>query len=315
MGYKAEVILKSVGPNNIELMTVFARYPRMVHADIMTHRMFSRNAKSSRAKPIRQYVKEVWSDPAEPAYWGAARKGMQAGAEEIRFKGAAQLLWRSLRAVELGGALLFDKMGLHKQVPNRRLESDLYIDTLITGTRPAWSNFYALRSGVFDGAADPSLQVIARMIARADRDTPAQKLKAGEWHLPYVSKEDRDSIISKYPQCDAFINQFAVNELCRVSAARCARLSYFSFNTGKKSTVEEDLVLFEKLINSGLPHASALEHQAEALHEMDDPDFDLDVYREGGNLVGWRQFRKTLPNEMQSKFDLWSVTDDPFIIK
>jgi hypothetical protein len=50
----------------------------------------------------------------------------------------------------------------------------------------------------------------------------------------------------------------------QISAARCARVSYLSFDTGKRSTVEEDAVLFKKLAGSTPKHLSPLEHPAMA---------------------------------------------------
>lgn len=52
------------------LVTFVLTYPRFVHAEVMTHRVFSRNASSSRAIPIAKMLKQVWSDPAMPIHWG-----------------------------------------------------------------------------------------------------------------------------------------------------------------------------------------------------------------------------------------------------
>ena len=50
----AEVIQASVGPNGIPIHTLRLVYPRFIHSEFMTHRLFSRNAASSRAIPINQ---------------------------------------------------------------------------------------------------------------------------------------------------------------------------------------------------------------------------------------------------------------------
>src|SRR3954466_14245529 len=73
------------------------RYPRMIHAEMMTHRKLSRNASGSRAVPIRKMIEEARSDDlrAEPLYWGREQKGMQASVEltggDLDF---AKFLWR-----------------------------------------------------------------------------------------------------------------------------------------------------------------------------------------------------------------------------
>ena len=51
MGYSVRVLLDSVSPGGVRLVTMEARYPRFIHSEILTHRMFSRNAASSRALP------------------------------------------------------------------------------------------------------------------------------------------------------------------------------------------------------------------------------------------------------------------------
>jgi hypothetical protein len=47
----------------------------------MTHRVFSRNAGSSRAIPVKKLIEDVLTDPFIPIFWGSNQKGMQAGEE------------------------------------------------------------------------------------------------------------------------------------------------------------------------------------------------------------------------------------------
>ena len=64
MGYSARVLLDSVSPGGVRLVTMEVRYPRFIHAEFMTHRMFSRNAGSSRALPIRKMIAAVRDERA-----------------------------------------------------------------------------------------------------------------------------------------------------------------------------------------------------------------------------------------------------------
>ena len=48
------------------LYTFVLRYPRMIHSEFMTHRMFSRNASSSRAIPVNKVIEQVDSKPVVP---------------------------------------------------------------------------------------------------------------------------------------------------------------------------------------------------------------------------------------------------------
>ncbi|NCU33333.1 MAG: hypothetical protein EOM23_10500 [Candidatus Moranbacteria bacterium] len=52
-------------------------YPRIIHSEMMTHRMFSRNSASSRAIPFNKMVKMVEENPFIPIAWQKNHKGMQ----------------------------------------------------------------------------------------------------------------------------------------------------------------------------------------------------------------------------------------------
>ena len=84
-------------------------------------------------------------------------------------------------------------------------------------------------------------------------------------------------------------------DLIKVSVARCARVSYKSFETGKMSTPAEDLALYDKLLAQQPIHASPAEHQATPC------GYDITMgYTHAdqmGNFTGWRQYRKMLPGE------------------
>ncbi|PZP71876.1 MAG: hypothetical protein DI590_05675 [Methylorubrum populi] len=76
------MLRRSVGHPDAPPATSFQlRYPLQIHAELMTHRVFSRNARSSRAVPTERMLTEVLQEPFIPRYWGANQKGMQAGVE------------------------------------------------------------------------------------------------------------------------------------------------------------------------------------------------------------------------------------------
>jgi thymidylate synthase ThyX len=81
MSATAKVIEHSVSEAGKELVTLQLRYQRFVHAEFMTHRMFSRNASSSRAIPVAKMIDQVRNDPAMPVHWGKNQAGMQAREE------------------------------------------------------------------------------------------------------------------------------------------------------------------------------------------------------------------------------------------
>lgn len=68
----AETVLCSTNSKSGDtLSTLLLRYPRFIHAELMTHRVFSRNAASSRAIPIKKLIADVEDNPARPLWWGA----------------------------------------------------------------------------------------------------------------------------------------------------------------------------------------------------------------------------------------------------
>jgi thymidylate synthase ThyX len=78
---KSEIICDSLNPVGDRLTTFIFEYPRFVHAEFMTHRVFSRNAASSRAIPIEKMIEQVKINPAMPVWWGKNQSGMQAKEE------------------------------------------------------------------------------------------------------------------------------------------------------------------------------------------------------------------------------------------
>ena len=79
---KAKIIADSVSAVNGKRITTFElEYPRFIHSELMTHRLFSRNAMSSRAVPIEKMIEQVRNNPAKPIHWGLNQPGMQAKKE------------------------------------------------------------------------------------------------------------------------------------------------------------------------------------------------------------------------------------------
>ena len=277
MTISATVIADSVSQDGMRLTTLQLRYPRFVHAEFMTHRVFSRNASSSRAVPVERLIADVRRDPAQPIHWGKNQPGMQAreqldGAARER----AMFLWKEAMESALCYATRLQCMGVHKQIVNRLLEPFSHINVLVSGTE--WTNFQALRD---HPDAQPEMRELATRIATAMYDSVRKPLGYGDWHLPYVleAEKKRETI----PTC------------IKLSVARCARVSYLT-HEGNVPDVDKDLALYERLVGATPLHASPTEHQATP---------DVRVVGSGswlqphyhGNFYGWVQYRKTLQGE------------------
>ena len=60
-----------------ELLTISATFPRIILAEMNTHRMLSKNTSSSRAIPFKKMVEMVKTDPFIPIAWQKDHNGMQ----------------------------------------------------------------------------------------------------------------------------------------------------------------------------------------------------------------------------------------------
>lgn len=155
---KAEVLARSINPQGDELITYLLVYPRFIHSELMTHRMFSRNSASSRAIPFGRMVKMVEEDPFIPIAWQKQHTGMQ-GTEYFTDSDNVEGCkheWLKARdyAVEQASVLNEDlgEGGVTKQLCNRLLEPFMWHTVLVTTsvTEESLLNFFELRCPKFD---------------------------------------------------------------------------------------------------------------------------------------------------------------------
>lgn len=288
---QATVVADSVSEQWHRITTFQLRYWKAIHGEFMTHRVFSRNASSSRAVPVAKLLEEVRSDElrAGPIFWGSNKPGMQAGEElEADDLWEARSRWTAAAHNAAYSAEMLMGLGLHKQIANRLLEPFSHINVVCTATE--YDNFFGLR---LDKDAMPEMRALAEAMWAARKASVPRKLKPGQWHLPYVT--DVDASEFAYDKADLGL-------AIKVSVARCARVSYMAHETGKHSSVEADLQLYERLRSQG--HWSPFEHQATPDNVE---EFATDFVQgwqerwlhpaEHGNLVGWRQYRKMMHGE------------------
>lgn len=279
----AKIIKDSISVDGIRLTTLHLRYPRMIHAEILTHRNFSRNGRSSRAVPVLTLMEEK---PYTP-YFKANKPGMVAGEEFTGWKQKSlQLQWKLLANITKLFVYGFAKQGVHKQWANRPLEWFGYIDVLVSSTE--WNNFFALR--IEDGA-QPEIKELAEKVKEAlDNSTPVE-LDVGDWHLPYITWNDFINA-SNYIHTNLIVDVEPLEIVKKISVARCARLTIRPFNGN--STIEAELARFDKLMVSRPVHASPAEHIATPDVYKSGPDHFWLNDHQHGNFTGWRQFRKMI---------------------
>jgi thymidylate synthase ThyX len=302
----AAVVLDSTTPygDATRLTSMYVVFPKMILGERNRHRAFSLSDRSSRAVPPEKLIDEVVLDPAMPAKFRRRVKGMGGGEEmtgpELL---VAQERWMTAAHTAAGWAGVAASAGEAKETVNRHLDPYIRMHSLMTSTRDGWLNFFGLR---LDEGADPTIQVLAQRCFEAYKSSVPKLLHPGQWHLPFVGEEDYSalfSILSERPYSLDKTMDAAEEMAKKLSAARCAHLSYNDLETGKRMTVERALAIYDRLVGSRPIHASPCEHQATPDYQATpDDDGSVDYYgwaheEEHGNLYGWRQVRKMLPGE------------------
>ena len=282
MTIQAKIIEDSISFEGKRITTFQLLYPRFIHSEVMTHRVFSRNASSSRAIPVSKMLAMVREEPAMPIHWGKNQPGMQANEQlALGNQYLAEVLWREAAQKAASVAERMMELGLHKQVTNRILEPFQHISVVLTATD--FDNWFELRA---HPDAQPEIQFLAKeMQIRREYSVP-KNLDVGNWHLPYVTSEERqDAFFKNNPEL-----------LRQISAARCCRVSYLKHD-GSAASITDDLALCEKLIGAKPLHASPFEHQAtpdefDEVHGYHYPELH-------GNFTGWIQYRKQIEHRFK----------------
>jgi thymidylate synthase ThyX len=268
-GFSARVLADSISALGVRLTTLEVTLPRIVLAELNTHRMFSRNSASSRAIPVEKVIDRVKRAPFVPEAFGENQRGMQSGesldeTRQIR----ARMAWLLALERAVDSAEMLVDVGVHKQWANRLLEPFMWQTCIVSATD--WSNFFKLRLAP---EAQPEIRRAAELMKQAMDESLPSMLLSHKWHLPLVSDADIDEVHSS--------SDNPVRDLCMVSAGRCARVSYLTHD-GRRD-LAADVELAERLSVDG--HWSPFEHVAR-------PGRDPNAYY--GNFRGWTQFRKIL---------------------
>ncbi len=301
-GISATVIADSITMFGQRMTTFELVYPRFIHAELMTHRMLSKNAASSRAVPYAVNAELVTNKPAMPVYWGKNQPGMKAKEELEPFviegmKG----VWKAALRAAISHTSVMNDSSVHKQIVNRLLEPWSMMKTVISGTE--WNNFFWLRD---HPDAQPEFAELAKRTREAMLHSTPNKLKCGEWHLPYVPYKHGEYWVDEETNVDLETAKI-------VSVSCCAQVSYRKLD----ESIEKARKIYDMLnigSSTSPSHASPLEHQATPMMPPSYEEFkNIQHYvstwengithtrRDGslwsGNLQGWIQLRQLTLNE------------------
>lgn len=298
-GIVARVVADSISENGKRIATIECEYPRFIHSEVMTHRLFSRNAMSSRAVPVKKMIEQVRNNPAMPIHWGANQAGMQADFELEGGDASKVMFYWQNAAIE--AAIYAESMaasGAHKQIVNRILEPFQMMKTVITATE--WDNFFWLRR---HKDAQPEIKELADCIYQAIQESEPELLRAGEWHTPYVD-HTRDSV----GNIVYYVKGYDINtrDALQVSASCVAQVSYRLID----NSIAKAFSIYDKLIESKPVHASPVEHQATPMQigcvsacgevfefledQLGTTHMDPSGNMWSGNFKGWIQHRQLI---------------------
>lgn len=299
----AEIVAHSLSPQGDELISVLCTFPRIILAEVNTHRMLSKNTSSSRAIPFKKMVEAIQENPFIPIAWQKEHKGMQ-GSEY--FNGVQAKMrdidWEEARDNAVEQAKYLNKKGVTKQLCNRLLEPFMWTTMLITGSREGWDNFFKLRCSQYkihqgtykskkealkyglsngelknwsdldwlqnnEGQAEIHMMALAEKIYDAKNESTPKQLKAGEWHIPFDYTIDLShSSFDKFKYEERGLTENEINLLkVKVSTAMAAHTSYTTVGNEPVKSYEKWIELHDKLIAYDPPHSSPMEHCARAM--------------------------------------------------
>jgi len=304
---KAELVAHSKNEQGDELISVLATFPRIILAEVNTHRMLSKNTSSSRAIPFNKMVESVKNDTFIPIAWQKSHSGMQ-GTEYFDDGNVESLIqdWLRARDQAISSATFLTETGATKQLANRLLEPFMWTTMLITGSREGWENFFNLRCPSYEyggltfksqkdcynnflinhpedlpylpsteidwlkinkGQAEIHIMALAECIWDAYNESTPQVLKAGDWHIPFRNKIDAISIAA--PLNKTTYSKEVQEVLIKISVAMAARTSYTVVGEEKALDYEAMIGLHDRLLAQDPPHSSPLEHCAKAMTEIE----------------------------------------------
>ena len=332
---KVEIVADSINQQGNRLTSLVLTYPRIIHAEMMTHRMFSRNASSSRAVPVQKMIEAVKNNTFCPFEFQKAHKGMQ-GSEYFTDEDKEDCikLWLESAELALQQAEKMKEKGITKQIINRILEPYQYYTVLITGSKEGWDNFFSLRSPSYEvgvnkfkskkdvldyysdepnyielknytdlewlqinkGQAEIHMMMLSEKIYDCIQESVPTQLK-NEWHIPF-----EDKINELYPN-------LTLEDKIKVSVGMAANTSYTIVGDGSIITLEKATRIHDKC--KELNHSSVFEHCARSMSNEEyvsfikgnlDAEIDADGYIDisthinNHNSFGWcRNFKGFIP--------------------
>lgn len=298
------------------IFTLECEYPLDIHAQLLTHGVFSKNSSSCRAIPIATAVENLRANPAKKI-WTAKNKGMQGPViSDVPTVNRLDAIHEVYMEQAIAASIHMDRLGVHKQNAGRYMTPFQNIKIVLTSTE--WENWDWLRN---DEAAQPEIRELAQAMKEARDNAEIMSLNAGEWHVPYVERNRNIAgeleyfIKSKVSEQHTEYTQVTLVNAINISMSCCAQVSYRKSDNSLAKA--EDM--FEKLFSGKKIHASPAEHQATPINadfhgEVPDKSLpeimsslpkgitaiDTNLQFRSGNFINWVQNRQLIQGHDQA---------------
>lgn len=174
------------------------------------------------------------------------------------------------------------------------------------------------------GQAEIHMMALAEAMWDALNESTPQVLRPGQWHIPYEEMATNDMINealglgfpsynpANWRKEDAILLEYKI----KISTAMCARESYTTLGDEKEFTIQKQIALHDKLVQSDPKHWSPTEHCSKAMTDDERNTYvkgkaeplvnDKTLYYHKDESKGWCrnfkgfiQYREILENEQR----------------
>lgn len=297
-----------------ELISYELVYPRIILAEVNTHKMLSKNTSSSRAIPFEKMLEIIEKDPFIPIAWQKQHKGMQGTEyyENTLEQVTRDTIWLYGRDLAVKSAKDLYELGVTKQLCNRVLEPYMWVKQLVTGPKEGFENLFKLRCPIYD-IPGISIKYKSRKEAIQNHNY-LDDLTDSEWfkynkgqaeiHFMDLAEKMYDALRESTPVSKSdddwhipFFNNYSENEdvemLIKESVCKTARISYTKFgDEGTKMSEEKIKSMYKELAEK--KHYSCFEHIGKVMKGMEYPtnvrgDLSKITPETARKIVGWNK--------------------------
>lgn len=323
-----KIVADSKNRQGDRLTTMLITFPRIILAELNTHRMLSKNSASSRAIPFEKMVNAVRSIGFTPIAWQKDHKGMQ-GTEyftDPEMLATLDIDWNMAKIDAIERATLLHNSGVTKQYCNRMLEAYMMHTVLISGTE--WENFFSLRCPQYQyqssGPLYRSWNDLVNSIFKsgANRDvidalenmSLIDRLKnntgQAEIHMMALAESMWDAYNASNPKElnsgewhipfeDQIADDIPIKDRIKLATAMAARTSYTIIGDEKIISNEKLINIHDKMAKQDPFHASPFEHCAKVMADEEYHNFVKGYWHMNGTVsifdtetTGWcRNFK------------------------